>query len=378
MSAGAAWLAAADGGGSGLRLRLCAPDGARLAEATAGPASLTHGVEAARAAIVAALAQATAAAGLRPDAPIRLALALAGARSAARRRALTAGGGFGAAEVMVMTDGYASLLGAHGGGAGATVAIGTGVIAMARLPDGRVAEASGWGFPAGDEGGGAWIGLCAARALTRALDGRGLASPMTEAVAARIGRTSEQVAAWLLEAGPTDYAALAPAVAAAARDGDAAAAAMLDAAALETAQAVVALDRQALAAQDMQERAGPGAEDAPAPGEMAAGSGASAPSPRREQQKSAPDPETREAEARGAGSAAAPCAGGAAGPVALLGGLAGTLAPRLPAPLRARLVAPRGDALDGALMALRGLAPPERLPQEDAASPPRASPGDAS
>jgi len=48
-------------------------------------------------------------------------------------------------------------------------------------------------------------------------------------------------------------------------------------------------------------------------------------------------------------------------PLALLGGLAGPLAPYLPPALTQWARPPRGDALDGALRLARGEAPPERL-----------------
>ena len=70
-----------------------------------------------------------------------------------------------------VSDGYGALIAATGGKPGILLAVGTGVAAMCLNPDGRCLYASGWGFPGGDLGGGAWNGLQAATALTRHLDG---------------------------------------------------------------------------------------------------------------------------------------------------------------------------------------------------------------
>jgi glucosamine kinase len=57
------------------------------------------------------------------------------------------------------TDALTTLLGAHQGHTGAIVAVGTGTIGVALNADGQQRVVGGWGFPSGDEGSGAWIGL---------------------------------------------------------------------------------------------------------------------------------------------------------------------------------------------------------------------------
>lgn len=117
--------------------------------------------------------------------------------------------------------------------AGVVLAAGTGAIA-AQVRDGEVtARADGGGWLLGDEGSAVWIGLVAARAALRALDGRGpdtaLVAPVVAALAADLpaGASDETRRAAVVEAGfaipPAELGRLAPLVAAAADDGDQAA-----------------------------------------------------------------------------------------------------------------------------------------------------------
>ena len=69
------------------------------------------------------------------------------------------------------------LLGAHEGRPGAIVAAGTGSVGEALRRDGLRVAVGGWGFPVGDEGSGAWLGLRAMRETHRAIDGRARRRP---------------------------------------------------------------------------------------------------------------------------------------------------------------------------------------------------------
>jgi len=292
-------LVAVDGGATGTRVRLHDGAGAPIGGAEAGPSSLTLGVAAAWHNLETAIRAAATKAGVDVDgADLRIGAGLAGARNPVRRAAFRQADPFGA-EIVIVTDGYASLLGALAGLPGAVLAIGTGVAGHRLLPDGTVRETGGWGFPAGDEGGGAWIGHRAMQAHLKHLDGRLRgASPLFGLIAAHAGRDIVALQNWLLDARATQYAALAPHVLTAAGDGDPLAGGILDAAAGELMQMLAALEPE----------------------------------------------------------------GGAADPLALLGGLAPALAPRLPAAVRARLSPPQGTALDGVLRVLLGRSPPEHLP----------------
>ena len=296
VTSGARILCVADGGATGTRVRLHDGSGALLASSRAGPSSLTLGVDGAWRSLLAAIEEAAGAAGLgAPGGPgWRVAAALAGSRSAQRRTAFLAGNPL-ACEIVLMSDGYAALLGALGRASGSVVVVGTGIAARRLHPDGRVTAICGWGFPVADEGSGAWIGHRAAQAFLRHRDGRSRTpSALHAEVEARLGTDREAVLEWLLSATATDYAGLAPSVVAAAARGDALAGGILADAASEVASVIGALDGDA-----------------------------------------------------------------AAEVVALLGGLAPVVAGRLPTCVQARLVPARGGALDGALDVLTGRAPEE-------------------
>jgi len=236
------WCAGVDGGGTGTRLKLADATGRVHGQGQAGPSSLSQGVAAAWLQVRQALDAACADAGEAPVAPaeVALGLGLAGAGVAAQRQAfLAADPGF--AFIALDNDALTQLLGAHGGRPGIVVAGGTGTVALARQRDGRLRQAGGWGFPVGDEGGGAWLGLHAMAHAHAVLDGRGPAGPLARAVFAQAGTDAQALLAWCAQAGQAAYATLAPAVFAAAEAGDATAEALLQAAAEHLAQLARAL-----------------------------------------------------------------------------------------------------------------------------------------
>ncbi len=315
------FLAGVDGGGSGTRVRVVAIDGTPMGEGTAGPSGLGQGVEQAWRHIDEALAAAFASAGVARPAAARvgLGLGLAGASVAAHRQAfIAADPGYG--WLVLDTDAVTQLVGAHAGQPGIVVAAGTGSVGAVRHADGAVHLAGGWGFPVGDEGSGAWLGLRAMRHAQAVLDGRAGRTALSDAVLAAVAaassvqRTGDRategtspptpaawdgppadsaaVKAWCARAGQHAYAQLAPLVFDASAQGDAHAEQLLARAADELARLVPAL------------------------------------------QATAP-------------------AGGAPLPVVMRGSIGERLVPRWPAALRERLIEPRGDSADGALTLLR-------------------------
>ena len=225
-----------DGGGTGTRARLQDRTGITLGHGQAGPSALSQGVPQAWRHVRQAVAEAFADAGLptAPPAQCALGLGLAGAGVPAQRVAFTAADP-GYALCRLENDGLTQLLGAHGGAPGIVAAAGTGSVAAALYADGRTRQVGGWGFPVGDEGSGAWLGLQAVRRLQATLDGRAVAGALSQAVAAVAGKAAADVLAWCAEARAPQYAALAPVVFAVAEQGDAFAKALLQAAANELA-----------------------------------------------------------------------------------------------------------------------------------------------
>jgi len=239
------YLLGVDGGGSGTRARLAAPTGAPLGFGEAGPSGLSQGVEQAWANVLQAVRCAFDAAQLQaaPAADCAIGLGLAGANVGARREAFErAAPPF--ARLVLDSDAYTTLLGAHEGRPGIVVAAGTGSVGEVLRTAGTRATASGWGFPVGDEGSGAWLGLRAVREAQRALDGRAPLGPLARAVLRVVGPSREALLAWCDGAGQHKYAQLAPLVFDS-EPSDPAAATLVVRAAAELEAVALALDPQA-------------------------------------------------------------------------------------------------------------------------------------
>ncbi|HEY1149918.1 MAG TPA: BadF/BadG/BcrA/BcrD ATPase family protein [Pseudoduganella sp.] len=204
------FLIGVDGGGSGTRVRLARADGTQLAEGSAGPSGLLHGIKNAWASVEDAMAQAFAAAGIPqpPRANIAIGLGLAGVHNREwAANFVTANPGY--AAVALETDAFTTVLGAHEGRPGAIIALGTGSVGEILNADGTRHEVGGWGFPAGDEASGAWIGLKAVNHIQQVIDGRVPASDFAGAVIEACGGNRNAIQVWLANATQTAYAQLA-------------------------------------------------------------------------------------------------------------------------------------------------------------------------
>ncbi|MEN3812620.1 BadF/BadG/BcrA/BcrD ATPase family protein [Chromobacterium piscinae] len=212
------YLIGVDGGGTGTRIRLNAADGSPLAQSEGGASALSLGIGKAWQAVRSTLNDAFEQAGL-PVPPVHecaLGLGLSGVHNkqwASEFKALAPD----FAELRLATDGYTTLLGAHGGQPGIIVALGTGSIGEALYPDGSHREVGGWGYPSGDEASGAWLGQRAAQLTQMALDGRRSHSPLTRAVLEFVGGDWQAMMNWNGRATPSQFARLAPLALGAAR-----------------------------------------------------------------------------------------------------------------------------------------------------------------
>lgn len=212
------FLLGVDGGGSGTRVRLARVDGVELANGTSGPSALSHGIAGAWTAVEDASAKAFAAAGL--DFPARSSIAIGLGMAGVHNRAWAAefvAANPGYARLALESDGHTTVLGAHAGQPGAIIALGTGSVGEVKAARGQHTEIGGWGFPAGDEASGAWMGLRAANHLQQVLDGRTPANAFAADVAqacgaaegADLAQTRLSVQQWLAKATQTQYAQLA-------------------------------------------------------------------------------------------------------------------------------------------------------------------------
>jgi glucosamine kinase len=213
-------LLGVDGGGTRCRARLATPGGDVLGEGAGGPANIRFGLDESFGAILGAAAQCLQAAGLSQSALRRTVacLALAGASepthlAAARARTHP----FRAA--IVTNDAHAACVGAHAGQDGGIIIIGTGTIGWANIK-GRQHRVGGWGFPASDEGSGAWLGCEAVRRVLWAHDERIGWTPLLTELFADFRSDPDALVRFAVEAQPRDFGRLAPAVVGHAQRGD--------------------------------------------------------------------------------------------------------------------------------------------------------------
>lgn len=223
----ARWWVGIDGGGTSTRAVVADASGQLLGRGEAGASALNQGVDQAWRHIAEAIARAGV-----PDLQLRdcaLGLGLSGTGVTAQLRAFVAADP-GVARFSLVTDGFAGLLGAHGGRPGGLLISGTGSVAEALLEDGSHRMTGGWGWQIGDEGSGAWLGQQAMKIAQAAFDHRAPRGALADSVYAATGPRREDLLAFCAQAGQGGYASLARLVFDA-EASDPAAAALLDAAA---------------------------------------------------------------------------------------------------------------------------------------------------
>lgn len=236
------FLIGVDGGGSGTRALVADRDGVVLGRGQAGPSALGQGVTQAWRQLRLASEAAFADAGMSTPDWQRCALGagLSGASIQAWREEFLAHD-LGVQYLVLETDCFTTLLGAHAGLPGAIVAAGTGSVGEVLRADGSRRIVGGWGFPMGDEGSGAWLGWRAVQLAQAAIDRRVPAGDLVRRVWAHCGADRAKLQAWCRQAGQFAFAQLAPLV----FDGastDRTATRLLDEAAAALASLAVALD----------------------------------------------------------------------------------------------------------------------------------------
>jgi len=252
------WLAGIDGGGTKTTALVADTSLNVLGEGHAGPSNfLRVGVEAALTAVVTALSEACAHAGLRPADLRALGIGLAGIAHPAhyRRmreallRALAERLSYGARDprqqenIVLTTDAEIALYGATDGQPGVVIISGTGSIAYGMNARGQKARSGGWGPTFGDEGSGYDIARRALAAVASAYDGRMPPTLLTERVCRYFGIESPAELPRVIYGSETspNIAPLSEVVIQAAREGDGVAREILREAGLELAQAALAV-----------------------------------------------------------------------------------------------------------------------------------------
>ncbi|GGB90324.1 glucosamine kinase GspK [Novosphingobium endophyticum] len=201
-----------DAGGTHTRARLVSGDGEVLGFGEAGAANTPFGLERGLQAVEKACAQAVADAGLtgKDLASINAGLGMAGLN----RRGMLQGlknHEFPFKSIAFASDAAIANLGAHAGGDGAVVIVGTGSIGFGRVGE-RIFTIGGYGFPVSDEGSGAELGLRAIKRALWARDGRTEHSSLTREVLAHFHGSAGEIVDWTASATPADYGAFAPMV----------------------------------------------------------------------------------------------------------------------------------------------------------------------
>ncbi len=201
-----------DAGGTSSKSRLTDEDGNILGSGHAGPANTRIGLDALHATLLDVSMQAIRAAGLSAEdaGKIRCGMGIAGITRMGMKQkiqALT----FPFANVQLTSDAMIANFGAHMGGDGAILIIGTGSVGLVKRGEDSF-SIGGYGFPISDEGSGAALGLSAIRHALRALDGRTRPSPLSQAVTKQFDHAIPRVIAWMDDAAPGDYASFAPLV----------------------------------------------------------------------------------------------------------------------------------------------------------------------
>jgi glucosamine kinase len=199
-----------DGGGTGTRAVLARTGGDVIGRGVGGPSALGQGIASAWEQLIIAIRAAFANAGLAvaPWSSCVVGAGLSGvSHKPFRDDFLARNPGF--LKLVVETDSYAMLLGAHDGEPGAVVIAGTGSIGEALLADGSRVRVGGWGFPIGDEGSGAWLGWRAMQIAHRAMDNLLPKGALVNSIYQRCGSDRQALQAWCKSAGQYEFAQLA-------------------------------------------------------------------------------------------------------------------------------------------------------------------------
>ncbi len=209
-----------DAGGTGCRSRLTDESGTILGTGKGGPANTRIGLEVLHATLIDVCDQAVKAAGLSADqvAAIRCGMGIAGINRMGMKAQIQALE-FPFANVQFSSDSMIANLGAHNGGDGAILILGTGSVGLVKRGEDS-SSIGGYGFPISDEGSGAALGLSAIRHALRALDGRTRPSPLSQAITKQFEHAIPSVIAWMDAATPRDYGSFAPLVLDYADNGD--------------------------------------------------------------------------------------------------------------------------------------------------------------
>ena len=208
-----------DGGGSKCRATLFSPERGQLGTGVAGAANPFQDIDQAYQSMCQAAALALADAGL--DAVLGDLVAGVGLAGVNLPRFYEAVSNWRHPfkAMFLTTDLHIACLGAHTGSDGAVIVVGTGSCAYGIVNEVHFSY-GGHGFPVGDQGSGAWMGLEAVKAALLAQDKLGPHTVLLERLCQHFGADHLGIIDRLASARSTRFAQLAPLVVAAAGEGD--------------------------------------------------------------------------------------------------------------------------------------------------------------
>lgn len=202
-----------DGGATKTHVRVENQAGELLGQGTGGPANIRLSIDKSWESIYSALEQALKLRQIHLEDKkyqFHIAMGLAGCEVKERVKQFTARPHV-FATMQLVSDAHTACLGAHAGKDGAIIIVGTGVVGY-QIEQGNSTRVAGWGFPHDDEGGGAWLGLQAARLTFHWLDHRAKESPLVQEVFTFFNQDLEHMVAWANSANSSEFARLAPIV----------------------------------------------------------------------------------------------------------------------------------------------------------------------
>lgn len=209
-----------DGGGTKCRVRIESNAGQLLGIGLGGSANPSHGLNTVTNSIIVATEMALNDAKLPIDCMRNLVVGagLAGLHLPQYQEVI-AGWEHPFKTLFLTDDLQTALLGAHQGGDGAVVIVGTGFSAMS-LVKGEKSAIGGYGFLMADQCSGSWMGHQAVQAALLDVDHLGEKTSLTQMLEDKIGGSGCELANVLVGASPKDFGAIAPLVFLAAKKQD--------------------------------------------------------------------------------------------------------------------------------------------------------------
>ena len=237
-----------DGGGTKTIGILTTETGQHLAQVQSGPANYhVVGEAKTRTVLEEVVEKLYEKAGIPSRSSVRFCLGMAGLGRAADRKVIgRICDEIGISKNRILThDAHIALVGGTEKQEGVIVISGTGAIAYGINADGKEARASGWGYLLGDEGSGYDIAMRGLRAVTRAADGRGDPTELTNRILNRLELNEPgELIRWVHAASRDTIAQLAEIVFDAARTTDTVAECIVNEAADELGCAAVSVIEQ--------------------------------------------------------------------------------------------------------------------------------------